>query len=163
MALSWGHRLPDLAEPKQRHGGVLESLHGWQVRRRVSEMVVEKQTQKSYQRALRVIGQYLDRRPSRRVSITEQPDGFEVCHTMKSRPKPFTWDDIDEVDLEKNDGHEAAADGYAGRLRKRGLILDHLGATSVTIRETEEGRLKFLDVSYTDDSGQERQDVYGPE
>ncbi len=143
-------------------------------------MVAEHQeAQRSYQRALRVIGRYIDNDQAVNVSIAEVQDGFTVrSHPTRKRSdevvRHFEWDRLGDLDLfysggrgvgrrasrRTNDagkfpcGHEAA-------LRKLGSILDEEDANSLSIDEASDG----LDVSYMRSSagGQEKaQKVFTP-
>jgi hypothetical protein len=139
-------------------------------------MVAEKQEQKSYQHALRVIGQYLDREPSYRLSISEESDGFAVRSHMTPRRADekvshFDWTRLNDLNL-WNTGKrdmpprptihaglwDTFPDGHEVFLRKLGAILDEEQASNVTVNETQEG----LDVSYTLATGENKRKLYAP-
>lgn len=148
-------------------------------------MVAEKQeADKSYSRALRVTGRYLDSEPSYNMSISETSEGFTIrshstSASVDERVKHLQWDRI-----EHEDQYYAAAARGTGRrqrpsqeswwnfpcthedaLRKLGSILDEQGASSVTIDQRDNG----LDVAYmraNAESGQaleKVQKLYGPD
>lgn len=137
-------------------------------------MVAEErqEEQKSYQRALRVIGRYLDSEPSYHMSVAQTADGF----TVRSHPTPqradeivkhFEWDRLEDLDLFYAGGRNVARRrprhqglwerfpcGHERALRKLGAILDEKSASSLSIDEMDEG----IDVSYMcSDSGESGQ------
>lgn len=145
-------------------------------------MVAERQeAQKSYQRALRVIGRYLDSEPAYHVSVSEVADGFTVRSHSTQRGsdevvKHFPWDRLDDLDkyysgargLGRRPSRYQAIDrnfpcGHEAALRKLGSILDEASASSLSIDEVPNG----LDVSYMhprQGRGTEKfQKVYAPD
>ena len=139
-------------------------------------MVAEKQDQKNYQHALRVIGQYLDREPCYRISITEEPDGFAVRSHLTPRRADerlshFDWTRLGDLDVwntakrnmeKRPTRHQGLWDnfpaGHEVTLRKLGQALDEASASNVIVTETQDG----VDVSYTGPDGQNQQKLYAP-
>ena len=141
-------------------------------------MVAERQeAQKSYQRALRIIGRYLDSQPSYDLSIVQTADGFTVrAHSSPGRAdehvKHFAWDRLATEDQY----YGAAARGAGPRrrvveswpfpcrheqaLRKLGSILDEEQASDLSVQETENG----LEVVYarTGGTAEKQQRVVDP-
>ena len=145
-------------------------------------MVAEKhEEQKSYQRALRVVGRYLDSEPSYNLSIAESVDGFTVrVHSTPGRTdervKYFEWDRLEYEDQYYSAANRGFGEravkvpwelfpcGHQQALRKLGLILDSMQVSSVNVDEVESG----LDVSYLKapaegkSAPQKEQHTYGP-
>lgn len=147
-------------------------------------MVAEREEeQKSYQRALRVIGRYLDSEPAYNLSIAEKADGF----TVRSHPTPepaderikhFEWNRLATEDR----FYSAAGRGWGPKrrptetpwalscrheqaLRKLGSLLDAEGASGLSVDEMDDG----LDVSFAlpgqnkSGAGEKQQKVYRSE
>ncbi|MGH2442711.1 MAG: hypothetical protein ACRDFX_06070, partial [Chloroflexota bacterium] len=137
-------------------------------------MVAERQEDhRSYQRALRVVGRYLDSEPSYHLSVTETADGLAVrAHSNPNgtdeRVKHFEWDRLEDMDQfysAANRGLGSKAPkvlweqfpcGHQTALRKLGAILDSEGASDLSINEAAGG----LDVSFltpASDGGRQKQ------
>lgn len=124
----------------------------------------KQEDQKSYQRALRVVGRYLDSEPSYNVSISETADGFAVrSHSTSRRAEErvmhFEWDRLGDLDTfyaagrgfgenPKRKRHQNLWEnfpcGHERALRTLGSLLDSEDASSLSLDEVENG----LDVSY---------------
>lgn len=146
-------------------------------------MVADQQEEeKSYQRALRVVGRYLDSEPAFNVSISEISDGFTVrSHSTPRRADErvlhFEWDRLESLDQFYSGGRGVARRrhrhqdlwehfpcGHEAALRKLGSILDAEGATSLSVDEVEGG----LDVSYLAPAAgggqmEKQQKTFGPD
>lgn len=117
----------------------------------------------SYAQALRAIGRHLDAEPAYHVSILEVDDGFTVRyqptqHRFDRRTIHFGADRLRDLLVfqsagrgcgRKNDRHRQMwtkfPDGHEEFLRALGFLLDHEGATNLTLDELpEEVRVTYV-------------------
>lgn len=137
-------------------------------------MVAEQQ--KSYQRALRVIGQFLDREPAYRVSIAEEQTGLvvrsqETPRRADEKVTHFDWERLGDLDVwntgkrnmnKRPTRHQGLWEnfpaGHEVALRKLGAVLDQEGAGGITVSETADG----LEVTFTTARGESQRQVYTP-